>query len=211
MLIIFNPRVELNEKVDKETTGIVERQTNLTYIDYKGAYQLNEEEQSTMIVIEFNHYDLMKVRRNKWEHKDEDGNSYEVHEKDKHLRIFGCFHDIARFGLTADDWTKSSGFETAQTITKTTIAFLDTLDDYQLSSFNDRIASWIKGHNYDDTIDQDTKNLIDMFNKMMYHDVHYKSDTSTKVEAAKELFERYTKKSRTNQPTSTTAAGSSSR
>ena len=87
------------------------------------------------------------------------------------------------------------------------------MDDYQLSSFNDRIASWIKGHDYDDTIDQDTKNLIDMFNKMMYHEVHYKSDEASKIEAAKELYERYTKKIRSTRGPATmdtSAANSSS-
>ena len=210
MMIIFNPKIELNERIDQEKTAIVERQTNLNYIDFKGAYQLNEEEQATMIVIEFHHYDLMKVRRNEWEHKDENGEPYDVHENDKHLRIFGCFHDVSRFGLTEDDWTKSSGFETAQTFTKTTIAFVDTLDEYQLSTFNERIASWIKGHDYDDKIDKDTKDLIDMFNKMIHHDVHYMSDDASKFEAAKELFERYTKKLKMAEQTTTAAASSSS-
>ena len=128
--------------------------------------------------------------------------------------MFGCFHEVSRFGLTLDDWTKSSGFETAQTIAKTTIAFLDTLDEYQLSSFNDRIASWIKGHDYDDTIDEDTKNLIDMFNKMIYHDVHYMGDNDDRILLAKALLDQYTKKRAQLCPTtatSTTAASSSSR
>ena len=52
-----------------------------------------------------------------------------------------------------------------------------------------------------------------MLNKMIYHDVHYKSDNVSKIEAAKEIFDKYTKKLRvtTEQPTSTTGASSSSR
>ena len=38
--------------------------------------------------------------------------------------------------------------------------------------------------------------MIDMLNKMIYPHVHYKSDFDSKIEASKELFERYTKRSR---------------